>query len=99
MLHAIIIKLPEIVVDQHSRTFFIFLVKSLANDHDKKVRSMAGAAIKLLIKRVSSHCCDAILQYCLTWYEGGNSHLWSTAAQVGHLFYSINLSVEKFHIV
>lgn len=82
MLHAIINKLPENFVDQHSQIFLLFLVKSLANDHDQKVRSMAGAAIKLLVERVSSHCGDSIIQYCLTWYEGGNSNLWSIAAQV-----------------
>ncbi|KAK1375649.1 DRIM domain-containing protein [Heracleum sosnowskyi] len=82
MLHAIINKLPESFVDQHSQIFLLFLVKSLANDHDQKVRSMAGAAIKLLVERVSTHCGDSIIQYCLTWYEGGNSNLWSIAAQV-----------------
>ena len=82
MLHAIIVKLPTRFVDQHSRIFLLFLVKSLANDDDKKVRSMAGAAIKLLINRVSSHCRESIIQYCLTWYVGGNLRLWSTGAQV-----------------
>lgn len=96
MLHAIINKLPENFVDQHSQIFLLFLVKSLANDDDQKVRSMAGAAIKLLVERVSTRCGDSIIQYCLTWYEGGNSNLWSIAAQVKLLFCSIILFVGKF---
>ncbi|WOG89602.1 hypothetical protein DCAR_0208840 [Daucus carota subsp. sativus] len=98
MLHAIIVKLPTRFVDQHSRIFLLFLVKSLANDDDKKVRSMAGAAIKLLINRVSSHCRESIIQYCLTWYVGGNLRLWSTGAQVLGLLVEVKTESFQKHL-
>lgn len=82
MLHAIIMKFPIGVVDEQSQTFFVHLVVCLANDNDNKVRSMTGAAIKLLIGRVSQHSHQSILEYSLSWYVGGKQHLWSAAAQV-----------------
>lgn len=82
MLHAIIMKFPGSVLDEQSQTMFVHLVVSLANDHDNKVRSMTGAAIKLLIGRVSSHSLHSILEYSLSWYVGEKQHLWSAAAQV-----------------
>ncbi|KAL3506470.1 hypothetical protein ACH5RR_031852 [Cinchona calisaya] len=48
-------------------------------DHDNKIRSMTGAAIKLLIGHVSSHSHHSILEYSLSWYVG---RLWSAATQV-----------------
>ncbi|KAL6992170.1 hypothetical protein U1Q18_010277 [Sarracenia purpurea var. burkii] len=81
MLHAIVIKFPKTIVDEHSQAIFVHLVVCLANDSDNKVRSMTGAAIKLLIGRVSSHSFHSILEYSLSWYLGGKQHLWSAAAQ------------------
>lgn len=82
MIHAIIIKFPKSVLDEQAQSVFLRLVVSLANDHDQKIRSMTGAAIKLLIGRVSPHCLHSILEYSLSWYVGGKQHLWSAAAQV-----------------
>ncbi|CAL5389880.1 unnamed protein product [Camellia sinensis] len=52
MLHAIVIKFPKAIIDEHSQTIFVHLVVCLANDYDNKVRSMTGAAVKLLIGHV-----------------------------------------------
>lgn len=82
MLHAILIKFPKSVVDSQAQTFFLHLVVCLANDNESKVRSMVAAAIKLLIGRTSQQALHPILEYCLSWYKGGNPHLWSAAAQV-----------------
>lgn len=82
MLHAIIMKFPQSVVDEQSQTFFVHLVVCLANDRDSKVRSMAGAAIKLLIGRISPQLLNSILEYVLYWYSGEKQNLWSAAAQV-----------------
>lgn len=82
MLHAIVIKFPKAIIDEHSQTIFIHLVVCLANDYDNKVRSMTGAAVKLLIGHVSRHSLHSILEYSLSWYLGGKQHLWSAAAQV-----------------
>lgn len=82
MLHAIVIKFPKAIIDEHSQTIFVHLVVCLANDYDNKVRSMTGAAVKLLIGHVSPHSLHSILEYSLSWYLGGKQHLWSAAAQV-----------------
>ncbi len=82
MLHAIIVKFPRKNVDEQSQTLFVHLVICLANDHDNKVRSMTGAAIKKLIGCVSSHSLHPILEYSLSWYSGERQQLWSAAAQV-----------------
>ncbi|KAF5199197.1 Small subunit processome component 20-like protein [Thalictrum thalictroides] len=82
MLHAIIIKFPKHIVDEHAQTFFVKLVVCLANDQDSKVRSMIGAALKLLIGRTSQSTLNSILEYSLSWYAGANENLWSPAAQV-----------------
>ncbi|XP_058078049.1 uncharacterized protein LOC131226271 isoform X2 [Magnolia sinica] len=82
MIHAILIKFPKSVVDSQAQTFFLHLVVCLANDSDSKVRSMVGAAIKLLIGRTSQHALHPILQYNLSWYVDEKPHLWSAAAQV-----------------
>ncbi|KAK2988996.1 hypothetical protein RJ640_013987 [Escallonia rubra] len=94
MLHAIIIKFPQSVVDELSQTTFVHLVVCLANDQDNKVRSMTGAAIKLLIGRVSPQPLNSILQYSLSWYSGGKQHLWSAAAQVLGLL--VEVMKERF---
>ena len=82
MLHAIVIKFPKAIVDEHSQAIFVHLVVCLANDNDNKVRSMTGAAIKLLIGHVSAHSLHSILEYSLSWYLGGKQHLWCASAQV-----------------
>ncbi|XP_047333762.1 small subunit processome component 20 homolog [Impatiens glandulifera] len=82
LLHAIIVKFPKDVIDEHSHMIFVHLVVCLANDHDSKVRSMTGAAIKLLIGHVSSRALDSILEFSLSWYSGEKQQLWSAAAQV-----------------
>lgn len=82
MLHAIILKFPQNVVDAQSQTLFMHFVISLANDDDRKVRSMSAAAIKCLIGHVSSHSLHSVLEYSLSWYLGGKQSLWGAAAQV-----------------
>ncbi|KAJ9555656.1 hypothetical protein OSB04_010270 [Centaurea solstitialis] len=82
MIHAIIMKFPPQVVNEQSQTLFVQLVVCLANDSEKKVRSMTGAAIKLLISRVSPQSLHSISEYALFWYSGEKQGLWSAAAQV-----------------
>ncbi|KAG6678404.1 hypothetical protein I3842_14G078800 [Carya illinoinensis] len=82
MLHAIIVKFPRKNVDEQSQTLFVHLVVCLANDHDSRVRSMTGAAIKKLIGCISSHSLHSILEYTLSWYSEETQQLWSAAAQV-----------------
>lgn len=82
MLHAIIKKFPQTKLDEQSHTLFVHLVARLANDHDNKVRSMTGVAIKLLIERINPHMLHSILEYSLSWYLGTKQQLWSAGAQV-----------------
>lgn len=82
MLHAIVIKFPKDVVDEHSLEIFVRLVFCLVNDKDNKVRSMTGAAIKLLIGHVSPHSLHSIVEYSFTWYLDGKQDLRSAATQV-----------------
>ena len=82
MIHTILIKFPKSVVDEQSQTLFVHLVVCLTNDQDNKVRSMIGAAIKLLIERISPHSLHPIIEYNLSWYLGEKQQLWSAAAQV-----------------
>ncbi|KZV29896.1 small subunit processome component 20 [Dorcoceras hygrometricum] len=82
MLHAVIKKFPQKIVDEKSQIFFVHLVFSLANDKDSKVRSMTAAAMKCLIGHVSSHSLVSILEYSQSWYIGGKQNLWGAAAQV-----------------
>ncbi|KAJ0034275.1 hypothetical protein Pint_25497 [Pistacia integerrima] len=81
MLHAIIKKFPQTKLDEQSHTLFVHLVARLANDHDNKVRSMTGVAIKLLIERINPHMLHSILEYSLSWYLGMKQQLWSAGAQ------------------
>eukprot|EP00268_Persea_americana_P031222 TRINITY_DN30328_c0_g1_i1.p1 TRINITY_DN30328_c0_g1~~TRINITY_DN30328_c0_g1_i1.p1 ORF type:complete len:2757 (-),score=438.74 TRINITY_DN30328_c0_g1_i1:344-7405(-) len=98
MLHAILIKFPKSVVDSQAQTFFLHLVVCLANDNESKVRSMVAAAIKLLIGRTSQQALHPILEYCLSWYKGGNPHLWSAAAQVLGLLVEVLKKGFQSHI-
>ncbi|XP_058787152.1 uncharacterized protein LOC131661580 [Vicia villosa] len=82
MIRDIIGKFPGNVLDEQSQTFFLHLVACLANDNDDIVRSMSGAAIKMLIGSVSTKSLESILKYALSWYLGGKQQLWGAAAQV-----------------
>ncbi|KAI8538103.1 hypothetical protein RHMOL_Rhmol09G0076200 [Rhododendron molle] len=94
MLHAIVMKFPKPVLDEHSLEIFVRLVFCLANDNDNKVRSMTGAAIKLLIGHVSPHSLHSIIEYSFSWYLGGKQDLWSAAAQV--LGFLVEVMKEDF---
>nr|CAD1819808.1 unnamed protein product [Ananas comosus var. bracteatus] len=94
MIHALLVKSPESLIENQAQTFFVRLVLSLANDHEHKVQSMVGTVIKVLIGRLchlraNPRALDPILEYSLAWYtgekqqlSGEKQQLWSAAAQV-----------------
>ena len=82
MLHVILIKFPQSVVDNQGQTFFLHLVVALANESDLKVRSMVSTVLKELTARASPLVLNLILDYSISWYVGEKQHLWSAAAQV-----------------
>ncbi|KAK9281533.1 hypothetical protein L1049_004436 [Liquidambar formosana] len=98
MIHAVVIKFPKSIVDEQSQTLFVHLVICLANDHDNRVRSMTGAALKLLIGRVSPHSLHSIFEYSLSWYMSGKQQLWSAAAQVLGLLVEVMKKGFQRHI-
>ncbi|KAL5542673.1 hypothetical protein UlMin_010383 [Ulmus minor] len=98
MLHAIIVKFPNTVVDDQSQTLFMHLVVCLANDQDKVVRSMTGAAIKRLIGRISSistNSLNSIIDCGISWYSGEKPQLCSAGAQVLSLMVELKVKVVK----
>lgn len=87
MIHTLLVKSPESLIENQAQTFFVRLVLSLANDHEHKVQSMVGTVIKVLIGRLchlraNPRALDPILEYSLAWYTGEKQLLWSAAAQV-----------------
>jgi U3 small nucleolar RNA-associated protein 20 len=82
MLHTVIMKFPETVVEEQAETLFLPLVTRLVNDSASHVRAMVGTVLKVLMGRVGSRSIQQMLDFSLSWYKGGNSRLWRPAAQV-----------------
>ncbi|KAF7137902.1 hypothetical protein RHSIM_Rhsim07G0171100 [Rhododendron simsii] len=72
----------SILADEDLNTIFMHLVLCLANDIDNNVRSMTGAAVKLLIGYVTKNLIPLILEFSLSWYSGGVQLVQSAPAQV-----------------
>ncbi|KAI8566257.1 hypothetical protein RHMOL_Rhmol02G0025800 [Rhododendron molle] len=96
MLHVIVIKFPK-AVNEHSLVIFVLLVFCLANDNDNKVRSMTGAAIKLLIGHVRQDSLDSILEFSFSWYMEQDLRS-AAAAQVLGLLVEVMKEGFKEHI-
>lgn len=94
MLHTIIMKFPEAVVEEHADTIFLPLVTRLVNDQSNHVRTMVGTVLKVLMNRVGPHALQRMVDFSLKWYKGENFRLWRPAAQV--LGFSIEVMKAKF---
>ncbi|KAH9571646.1 hypothetical protein CY35_02G105300 [Sphagnum magellanicum] len=94
MLHTVIMKFPETVVEEQAETLFLPLVTRLVNDSASHVRAMVGTVLKVLMGRVGSRSIQRMLDFSLSWYKGGNSRLWRPAAQV--LGFLIEVLGSKF---
>ncbi|XP_057768678.1 uncharacterized protein LOC130988750 [Salvia miltiorrhiza] len=99
MLHAIILKFPRNDVDAQSQTLFVHLVMCLANDDERKVRSMSAAAITCLVRHVSSHSLHLILEHSLSWYLDGKLSLRAAAAQVLGLLVEVTGKRFQLHLI
>ncbi|XP_042045018.1 small subunit processome component 20 homolog [Salvia splendens] len=99
MLHTIIVKFPQNVVDAQSQTLFPYLVISLANDDDTNVRQMSAVAMKFLIGHVSSHSLHSILECSLSWYIEGKQSLLGAAAQVLGLLVEVIGKNFQIHLI
>jgi hypothetical protein len=86
MLHTLIMKFPETVVEEHAESIFLPLVARLVNDNANHVRAMVGTVLKVLMSRVGPRALQRMIEFSLTWYKGDNSRLWRPAAQVRNLY-------------
>ncbi|KAL2629925.1 hypothetical protein R1flu_014611 [Riccia fluitans] len=82
MLHTIIVKFPDSVVEEQGDSMFFPLVTRLVNDESNQVRSMIGSILKVLMERVGPHKLQRFVDFSLSWYKGSDPRLWRPAAQV-----------------
>lgn len=82
MLHTIIMKFPDTVLEEHAEALFLPLVVRLVNDQANHIRAMVGTVLKVLMNRVSARALQRLLDFSLTWYKGDNSRLWRPSSQV-----------------
>lgn len=82
MLHNILTRFPQRIVDDQGQTFFLHLVVALSNEQHQNVSSMILRAIQKLLGRIGDQGKNSIFEYTLSWYTGEKQNLWSASAQV-----------------
>ncbi|ONM29242.1 ARM repeat superfamily protein [Zea mays] len=82
MLHDILTRFPQRIIDEQGQTFFLHLVVALANEQHQNVSSMILRAIQKLLGRIGGQGKSYIYEYSLSWYTGEKKSLWSASAQV-----------------
>ncbi|XP_039847986.1 small subunit processome component 20 homolog isoform X2 [Panicum virgatum] len=82
MLHDILTRFPQRIVDDQGQTFFLHLVVALANEQHQNVSSMILRTIQKLLVRIGDQGKNSIFEYSLSWYTGEKQSLWSPSAQV-----------------
>ncbi|WVZ69932.1 hypothetical protein U9M48_018646 [Paspalum notatum var. saurae] len=82
MLHDILTRFPQRIIDDQGQTFFLHLVVALANEQHQNVSSMILRAIQKLLGRIGDQGKSSIFEYALSWYIGEKQSLWSSSAQV-----------------
>ncbi|CAD6233132.1 unnamed protein product [Miscanthus lutarioriparius] len=82
MLHDILTRFPQRIIDDQGQTFFHHLVVALADEQHQNVSSMILRAIQKLLGRIGDQGKSYIFEYSLSWYTGEKKSLWSASAQV-----------------
>ncbi|KAG2589626.1 small subunit processome component 20 homolog [Panicum virgatum] len=82
MLHDILTRFPQRIVDDQGQTFFLHLVVALANEQHQNVSLMILRTIQKLLGRIGDQGKNSIFEYSLSWYTGEKQSLWSPSAQV-----------------
>ncbi|CAO2170436.1 unnamed protein product [Urochloa humidicola] len=82
MLHDILTRFPQRIIDDQGQTFFLHLVVALSNEQHQNVSSMVLRAIQKLLGRIGDQGKSSIFEYSLSWYTGEKQSLWSASAQV-----------------
>uniref|UniRef100_A0A0D3EQK7 Uncharacterized protein n=1 Tax=Oryza barthii TaxID=65489 RepID=A0A0D3EQK7_9ORYZ len=70
MLHDILTRFPQRIVDDQGQTFFLHLVVALSNEQHQNVSSMILRAIQKLLGRIGDQGKNSIFEYTLSWYTG-----------------------------
>jgi U3 small nucleolar RNA-associated protein 20 len=86
MLHDILTRFPQRIIDDQGQTFFLNLVVALANEQHQNVSSMILRTIQKLLGRIGDQGKKSIFEYSLSWYTGEKQNLWSASAQVNYYF-------------
>ncbi|CAM6096312.1 unnamed protein product [Calypogeia fissa] len=94
MLHTVILKFPDTVVEEHAESMFFPLVTRLVNDESNQVRSMIGTILKVLMGHVGPRSLQRMVDFAISWYKGADQRLWRPAAQV--LGFSIEVMGPSF---
>ena len=87
MLHDILTRFPQRIIDDQGQTFFLNLVVALANEQHQNVSSMILRTIQKLLGRIGDQGKNSIFEYSLSWYTGEKQNLWSASAQVKDCFF------------
>ncbi|ORX62666.1 hypothetical protein DM01DRAFT_1314200 [Hesseltinella vesiculosa] len=82
LLHHIITKFGDQVLESFSQSIFMALVMRLVNDDSSKCREMAAELLKSLLDRMSSDELDTIYRVLDKWIEADNANLQRAACQV-----------------
>lgn len=82
MLHTVILKFPDTVVEEHTESMFFPLVTRLVNDESNQVRSMIGTILKVLMGHVGPRSIQRMVDFAISWYKGADERLHRAAAQV-----------------
>lgn len=97
MLHDILTRFPQRIIDDQGQTFFLHLVVALANEKHQNVSSMILRAIQKMLGRIGDQGKNYIFEYSLSWYTGKKQNLWSASAQViGLLVGDRSLGIGKY---
>eukprot|EP00898_Chlorokybus_atmophyticus_P007671 jgi/Chlat1/7905/Chrsp67S07348 len=82
MLHLLVSKFPQVLLDEQAEFFFLPLVSRLVNDENATCRAMLATVMRLLMNRVSPNHRQQFLDYAIKWYGGNDAQLRRAAIQV-----------------
>jgi U3 small nucleolar RNA-associated protein 20 len=82
MLHTVLLKFPDTVVEEQIDSLFFPLVIRLVNEESNQVRTMIGTILKVLMGQVGPRSLQRIVDFAISWYRGADQRLWRAAALV-----------------
>ncbi|KAI8070329.1 armadillo-type protein [Gongronella butleri] len=82
LLHHIITKFGDQVLESYAQSILLALVMRLVNDDSPKCREMAAELIKALLDRMSNDQLDTVYRVLDKWLDSDNPNLHRAACQV-----------------